>query len=149
MIPIDLLRKYQIKYTGEDAITNVEIAPNAGIETSKLLEGDEFFKRDGSVTATGDFNLGGNKIENGSPATNPTDFPILSQVQSLLSTTYIHTQATPSVSWIISHNLNTYPSVSVVNNLGESIHTEVIYSTPNTIYVNTNSLTTGKAYLNY
>ena len=148
MLPIDLLRKYQIKYTGEDAITNNEIAPSAGIDTTKLAEGNMFFKKDGSVAATGTFDLGGNRITNGQPAINPNDFVTLSQLLSLLPSTYIFNQPTPSTVWTITHNLNRYPSVTVVDTAGTIIETETIYSTPNTIIINFNSANAGKAYLN-
>jgi hypothetical protein len=54
-------------------ITNVEIAANAGIELSKLAEGAELIKRDGSVAFTGDVNLGSHKITNLAAPTQPND----------------------------------------------------------------------------
>ena len=52
-------------------ITNVEISANAGIELSKLAEGAELLKRDGSVALTGDLNLDGNKLINvGAPVSD-------------------------------------------------------------------------------
>lgn len=45
-------------------ILDAQIAAAAGIATSKLANGSSFFWKDGSVTATGLFNLGGFKITN-------------------------------------------------------------------------------------
>jgi hypothetical protein len=45
-------------------ITDAQIAQDAAISTSKLAEGAELLKRDGSVVATGDFDLGTNQIKN-------------------------------------------------------------------------------------
>lgn len=51
-------------------ITNSEIASNAAIETSKLAEGSEFLKKDGSVTMTADLDFGTYKPKNvGDPTT--------------------------------------------------------------------------------
>ena len=55
------------------SITNVEIAANAGIELSKLAEGAELIKRDGSVAFTGSVNLDGNKLLNVAAPTSSTD----------------------------------------------------------------------------
>ena len=62
--------------------------------------------------------------------------------------TFTFTQPTPSVQWTIQHNLNKFPSVSVVNN-----NNILMYG--NTTYVDTNNLIitftagfSGKAYLN-
>jgi len=61
---------------------------------------------------------------------------------------FIFNQENPSDSWLINHNLNKFPSVSVVDTAGTQIFTIANY-------INTNSLTltfsapfAGKAYLN-
>jgi len=46
------------------SIFDAQIAANAAIATSKLAEGLEFLKRDGSVALTGSLNLDNNKITN-------------------------------------------------------------------------------------
>ena len=63
-------------------ITNVEIAANAGIELSKLAEGAELIKRDGSVAFTGDVNLGSNKLVNVAAPTQPGDATNMSYVDT-------------------------------------------------------------------
>jgi len=55
------------------SITNVEIAANAGIELSKLAEGAELIKRDGSVAFTGNIDAGSNKVVNVSTPTASGD----------------------------------------------------------------------------
>ena len=61
---------------------------------------------------------------------------------------YVYTQAIPSATWNITHNLDKYPSVSAVN-----INNIVYYG--NVTYIDTNNLTiefsagfSGKAYMN-
>jgi hypothetical protein len=54
----------QKRQIADGAIDNSKIQAGAGIETTKLQEGAEFFKRDGSVIATGNHNMNNNKIIN-------------------------------------------------------------------------------------
>jgi hypothetical protein len=54
-------------------ILDAQIAALAAIATSKLADGGSFFWKDGSVTATADFNLGGFKITNLADPTTSTD----------------------------------------------------------------------------
>jgi hypothetical protein len=48
----------------DGAINNAKVAAGAGIDTSKLADGANFLKKDGSVTATGNLDLGNNRITN-------------------------------------------------------------------------------------
>lgn len=64
------ITKRQIK---DGAIDDSKIQAGANIATSKLAEGSEFVKRDGTVPMTGNLNLGNNKIVNLATATNPND----------------------------------------------------------------------------
>jgi hypothetical protein len=55
----------------DSAINDAKIQAGAGIQTSKLAEGAEFLKRDGSVVLTGNLNVNNNKITNvGTPTAN-------------------------------------------------------------------------------
>ena len=61
---------------------------------------------------------------------------------------YEHDQASPSATWTITHNLNKYPSVSIVDSAGTLIITEVEYTSKNQVVVTFDASTSGKAYLN-
>lgn len=61
---------------------------------------------------------------------------------------YIHTQTSASSDWVINHNLDTFPSVSVVDSGGNVVYGDVKYVTSNTIKVFFSSAFSGKAYLN-
>ena len=55
----------------DGAIDNSKIGAGAGIETSKLAEGGDFLKKDGSVLLTGNLDANNNKITNvGTPTAN-------------------------------------------------------------------------------
>lgn len=62
--------------------------------------------------------------------------------------TYIHEQGIASDTWIINHNLDKYPSVTLVNSADIQFIAEVEYNDRNTCTVYINGATKGKAYLN-
>lgn len=77
------------------AVTNAKIAAGAAIDTSKLAEGAEFLKRDGSVTWTGSQNAGANILGNlgaGVASTDAVNKGQLDGVQSSLQTELDNTQ---------------------------------------------------------
>lgn len=54
----------QTRQIADGAITNQQVAAGAGIETTKLADGANFIKKDGSVAFTGNQSFGGNRITN-------------------------------------------------------------------------------------
>lgn len=70
--------------------------------------------------------------------------------QNLLTklNTYVHNQAIPSNEWVITHNLETFPSVTLVNSAGEQMIMEVEYVDFNTVICRSAAPIGGKAYLN-
>jgi hypothetical protein len=62
--------------------------------------------------------------------------------------TYTYTQSSPSANWSITHNLNRYPAVDVVDSGGTQIEPDIHYVDSNNVVVNFGSPTSGKAYLN-
>jgi hypothetical protein len=69
----------------DGAITNVKIAAGAAIATSKLAEGAEFIKRDGTVAMTGPLNMGSQRITNLSAPSSSTDAVNQSYVDTQIS----------------------------------------------------------------
>lgn len=63
-------------------------------------------------------------------------------------TTYIHTQASASSSWIINHSLGRRPSVTIVDSAGNVQIGEVLYTSDNSITVTFASAFGGYAYIN-
>lgn len=58
-MPTTLIRKSQLVNLG---IVDADVAANAAIATSKLADGANFVKKDGSITMTGALNMGSQKI---------------------------------------------------------------------------------------
>lgn len=61
---------------------------------------------------------------------------------------YIYETAIASATWTINHNLNDYPSVTVVDTAGSIFECKVTYQDENTCVVEMNLPIKGKAYLN-
>jgi hypothetical protein len=62
--------------------------------------------------------------------------------------TYVHRQDTPSDEWTIVHNLDSYPSVTVVDSAEETVIMDVEYIDKNTVICRAIGAFSGKAYLN-
>ncbi len=62
--------------------------------------------------------------------------------------TYIFEQGIASDVWYITHNLDKYPSVTVVDTAGTQFYVEVKYIDKSNIVLYMNGATKGKAYLN-
>ena len=69
----------------------------------------------------------------------------------VISTTakFVYTNSSPqSTEWRIVHNLNNYPSVTVVDSSGKVVECCVEYEGPNVCVISMNNPCTGTAYLN-
>jgi len=62
--------------------------------------------------------------------------------------TYIHDQGLPNSVWTITHNLDNYPSVTVVDTANTVVIGQVDYVSLNSITITFSSGFSGKAYLN-
>jgi hypothetical protein len=61
---------------------------------------------------------------------------------------YIHTQSAPASTWTIAHNLNRYPSVTVVDSANSVVIGNVTYLDTNNLVVTFSAPFSGYAYLN-
>ena len=61
---------------------------------------------------------------------------------------YTHEQVVASSLWIINHNLNKYPSVTVVDSANTLLLTPYEYINNNTVHIEFNGPFAGKAYIN-
>lgn len=101
---------------------------------------------------TGDDFLVGSDAETGNKTknyklSNLADF--FSQfIGSVSDSTYVHEQIIPSTSWLVTHNLNKYPSVTIIGTDGIPILTDFEYVSVYQVRVNFSSNQIGKAILN-
>ncbi len=75
---------------------------------------------------------------------NPTTTPAI----TILYSGYIHTQNTPSVVWSVSHNLNRYVSVTVVDSAKNPIYADIVYNDLNNCTITLSAATSGFVYCN-
>tara|TARA_R110000796_G_C14246568_1_gene397980 strand:- start:62 stop:385 length:324 start_codon:yes stop_codon:yes gene_type:complete len=61
---------------------------------------------------------------------------------------YVHSQEMVSDTWTVNHNLNKYPSVTIVDSGDNVLYTEIEYIDVNTLEVRFEASTSGKAYIN-
>jgi hypothetical protein len=61
---------------------------------------------------------------------------------------YVHNQTTSTDAWVIQHNLGKYPSVTIVNDVGDNVEGFVEYQGYNKLTINFNVALIGVAYLN-
>ena len=61
---------------------------------------------------------------------------------------YVHTQATAAATWEITHNLNKYPSVTVIDSAGSEVEGDIDYTSANVVTLTFSGAFSGKAYLN-
>jgi len=69
----------------DGAITNSKVAAGAGIESSKLADGANFIKKDGSVAFTGAQSMGNNKLTTLATPTDSGDATTKSYVDNLIA----------------------------------------------------------------
>lgn len=62
--------------------------------------------------------------------------------------TFVYTQGSPSNTWNITHTLNKFPSVSVVDSANNEVEGDVHFVDQNNITITFSSSFSGKAYLN-
>jgi microcystin-dependent protein len=62
--------------------------------------------------------------------------------------TYVHTQTPLAALWTVTHNLNRYPSVTVVDSGGSELLADLDYVSANEVTLGFGAATSGKAYLN-
>ena len=67
---------------------------------------------------------------------------------SILANGYVHEQGIASAVWMVQHNLNKYPSVTVVDSSENEIVAEVEYLDKNSVKITMIGASKGRAYLN-
>lgn len=70
------------------------------------------------------------------------------RLNSIQDKNYIHNQRVASDYWLIDHNLNKYPAVSVVDSAGTVVSGDITYNNVNTLTIKFIGAFSGKAYLN-
>ena len=60
---------------------------------------------------------------------------------------YVHTQSSAASVWTVTHDMGSFPGVTVVNDTGDEVLADVTYIDNTTVRVTLIQAMTGKAYL--
>jgi hypothetical protein len=61
---------------------------------------------------------------------------------------YVHDQQVASATWVVTHNLNKFASINIVDTANEEVVGDVAYNSLNQITLNFSAPISGKAYIN-
>ena len=65
-----------------------------------------------------------------------------------LDANFVFTQASPSATWVVTHNLNKYCSVTVVDSADNIVFGDVLYNSLNQVTLTFAGAFSGKAFFN-
>ncbi len=116
----------------DGAITNAKVAAGAAIVTTKLADGANFLKKDGTVVMTGNLDLGNGKIVNLGTPTTSTDATTKSYVDGLISGLNSLFDSKPSVRAATTTNIT-------ISNPGTASFDSVTLSNGERLFVRTQS----------
>jgi len=77
----------------------------------------------------------------------PAPIVLTSQTLAIPAIAFNYTQMVPNNTWVIQHNLNFYPNVTVVDSAGTIVEGEIHYTDTNNLTVTFTSAFSGNAYL--
>jgi hypothetical protein len=84
-------------------------------------------------------------IPTAAPGTNDGTLATTEFVQH--ATKHTHTQLTPSLEWIIVHNMVKHPSLLIIDSTGEIVMGDILYPDLNTMILTFSAEISGYAYL--
>ena len=100
---------------------------------------------------TGEDRVIGSDAQNNNATVNFPLSGILTYIENnatFISATVVHTQSVASNIWTINHNMDKFPSVSIVDSAENIVIGEILYSTSNRVILTFSAPFSGKAYLN-
>ncbi len=80
-------------------------------------------------------------------STGTTTEPEWATVSGASTPAYVHTQAVPSATWTIAHNLGWYPNVTVKDSTDRVVVGELAHPDANTVVATFSAAFSGVAYL--
>ena len=87
-------------------------------------------------------------VGNVTVGTTPIAFRQLNSSGTGNDLNYVYNQAVAASTWTITHNLNKYPSVSIVDSANDNVFGNVVYDSANSLTINFSAAFAGTAYLN-
>ena len=75
------------------------------------------------------------------------ELPVGDKISTEVIQNFEFTQATPETEWIIEHNLDKFPAITILKDDGVQIYGGVFYNSLNTVTLSFSQPITGKAFL--
>ena len=108
----------------------------------------EYLLDSADVVESNFFNLSLQFVSGNGVIKNNSYYGLLISANTITDKTHRHIQSLPSDTWIINHNLNKYPSVTVQDSAGSIVIGELTYNNKNTITLTFSGAFSGEAHLN-
>ena len=134
-----------IQWQGSGGGSGGDVTPDSPtIFTNKTIDAEE---NDIKNLGVGNFKEG-SVLETVRVSGASNDKLVTEKAVSDALSTYVFEQGIASATWVVTHNLNKFPSVVVVDSAGTQFLTQIHYDSLNQLTVSMNGATTGKVYLN-
>lgn len=132
------------------ALQTGELAVN--VTDGTLLFGDVSSVSDtfkfGQLTVTGDTTVTGNILVDGTVDGIDIATDVAANTIKETDKNYVHTQSALATAWVVTHNLEKNPSVTVVDSAGTVVIGQVDYDSLNQVTLTFKATFSGKAYCN-
>jgi len=132
--------EYLTKIREYDAVLNLNVGSSPIYTGVFVIQSVKLYSKDVIIL---DVDM---RLENG--FMNNNDKILISSSYKTLASNYTHNQLTASASWIVTHDLNKKPSVTVVDDGNNVVFADVQYINENTLIITFTGAISGKAYLN-
>lgn len=76
------------------------------------------------------------------------ELPVGDKIPTEVIQNFEFIQTTPATEWSIEHNLDKFPSVTILNDAGDKIYGGIFYNSVNKVTLSFSQPITGKAFLN-
>ncbi len=141
---------------GVEKITFVKLADNTDVlKTAGEIRGTNVLKKDlAAPEAPGvnqdssqGYSIGSECITTDGGIYECTSAAVGAAAWAHISESYTHNQSSASATWNITHNLNRFPAVTIVDSAGDVVIADINHTNSNNLIINFGSSFSGKAYL--
>ena len=137
----DSKRTKQVKLTDLKTLVNTTYTLTSTVDALNNIADIDLTDSDGVKTTVK--LKGGTGITLTQPASNEITIASLND-----DANFVFTQGIPSATWNITHNLNKFPSVTVVDSSKQIVIGDVTYTNTNSLVITFSAPFSGEAYLN-
>ena len=134
---------YSIAYLTRLIGTNIVISDRRDLDRYGVFKLESLTLISGNV-----YEMSLTFIEGNSSLHNLHYYGIAFDVNANTDKNYVHNQPTAAVEWYVQHNLNKFPSATMVLSTGQKGYGDVTYIDENNLIIKFASAESGKAYIN-